>query len=195
VEKCRFINFHKKITFEILLHLKRYCLFVYLFFRGWTIIVGWGIVIVEVMRSHSRHTALGRNPLDEWLAHRREVREVLSSVFYWVQKFLAMSSEHLQGTAKRVLCMRLEDETQERLLDCPAVMWQKEMPVRASLETVFGVPESRIQGLLFLPNAAGHLHILVIPIWKGEISQHSRTAGCKREAAMLVSVNAGDQTT
>lgn len=163
-----------------------------MFFRWWTIIVGRGIFIVEGMRSHSRQTALGRNPLDEWLAHRREV---LSPVFYWMQKFLAMSSEHFQGTIKRVLCVRLEDETQERLSDCPAVMWQKEMPVRASLETAFEVPESRIQGLLFLPNAPGHLQILAIPIWKGEISQHSRTAGCKREATMLVSANAGDQTT
>ena len=155
------------------------------------------------------HTALGRNPLDEWLAHHREV---LSPVFYWVQKFFAMSSEHFQGKIKRALCVRLEDETQERLSDCPAVVWRTEMPVRASLETVFEVPESRIQGLLFLPNAPGHLQILVIPKqmfklsisatpppyscshWKGEISQHSRTTGCKWEAAMLVSANAGDQT-
>jgi len=36
------------------------------------------------------------------------------------------------------------------------------MPVQANLETVFEVPESRIQGLLFLPNALGHLQILVI---------------------------------
>jgi len=123
--------------------------------------VGQGIFIVEVLWTHSvRHTTLGRNPLDEWLTHPREV---LSPLFYWVQKFLAMSSEHFQGKIKRALCVRLEDETQERLSDCPAVMWQTEMPVRASLETVFEVPESRIQGLLFLPNAPGHLQILVIP--------------------------------
>jgi len=35
--------------------------------------VSQGIFNVEVLQSHSiRHTALGRNPLGEWLAHRRE---------------------------------------------------------------------------------------------------------------------------
>jgi len=37
------------------------------------------------------------------------------------------------------------------------------MAVRANVETVFEVPEYRIQGLLFPPNAPGYLQILVIP--------------------------------
>jgi hypothetical protein len=55
-----------------------------------------------------------------------------------------MSSEHFQEKIKRALCLRLEDETQESMSDFPALMRQKEVSARVSLETAFAVPESTI---------------------------------------------------
>ena len=34
---------------------------------------GQGLLIIEDSRSHSRHTTLGRTPLDEWSAHPRDL--------------------------------------------------------------------------------------------------------------------------
>jgi len=34
--------------------------------------VGEGVLITEVSRSHSRHTTLGRTPLDQWTARRSD---------------------------------------------------------------------------------------------------------------------------
>jgi hypothetical protein len=35
--------------------------------------VGQGLLIHDVYRSHKRHTTIGRAPLDEWSARRREL--------------------------------------------------------------------------------------------------------------------------
>jgi len=42
-------------------------------FHGSTTLVGIHLLIVEVPRSHSRHTTIGRTPLDEWWARRRNL--------------------------------------------------------------------------------------------------------------------------
>jgi hypothetical protein len=36
-------------------------------------LLGQGLRVIEVSRSHSRHTTLGRTPLDEWSARRRDL--------------------------------------------------------------------------------------------------------------------------
>jgi len=35
--------------------------------------MGQGLVIVETSRTHSRHSTIGRTPLDEWSARRRDL--------------------------------------------------------------------------------------------------------------------------
>ena len=43
-------------------------------FHGWTALLGLGLVIVDVLWSHSvRHTTVRTNPLDEWSAHCRDL--------------------------------------------------------------------------------------------------------------------------
>jgi len=43
------------------------------FYHGATTLVGQGLLIIGDSWSHSKHTTLGRTPLDEWSARRRDL--------------------------------------------------------------------------------------------------------------------------
>ena len=56
------------------IQLKMFCYVRYLVFTlAQQLPVGRGLLIHEVSRSHTRHTAIGRTPLDDWSARRRDL--------------------------------------------------------------------------------------------------------------------------
>ena len=48
-------------------------LIMYFFYGACSPIAGCGLLILEVFRDHTRHTTVGRTPLDEWSARRTDL--------------------------------------------------------------------------------------------------------------------------
>jgi hypothetical protein len=67
--QCCYFSFHKNNLTKVTYGIPRKSIFLI----AWLPLVAKALLIVESSRSHSRHTTLGRTPLDEWSARRRDL--------------------------------------------------------------------------------------------------------------------------